>query len=200
MQAKKLHHCLSCCHSFHQEWQVDKYNWPLSNTGLNCIGPLTCGYFSLKIVPVFLFYRSFSIWESLHSIIDDDMWNHKNCGLSPDSIQIVCQFLWFWGRDSGAWILECSGVGALTSELFKGQLYSYVIVGTSLNNFFKKLFKKATPEQSPPSSVRTQYGSSPLRQSQLLWLIHIWPVIVVSLICVWMDMKNLRQCLSMPLG
>lgn len=56
--------------------------WPLNNTGLNCVGPLTCGLFSVNIVPYFHF-TDLQVGKSLCLIRDHNMWNQRNKSLSP---------------------------------------------------------------------------------------------------------------------
>ena len=50
MQVKKLCHYLNC-HLFTKNGNlIYQYIWALSNKGLNCMGSLTCGYFSANIL------------------------------------------------------------------------------------------------------------------------------------------------------
>ena len=86
-------------------------NWFLNNTGLSCVGPLTCLFFSTNIVPVFSFYRSLNA-ESLHLIhgikkLGFDSWFYPNCfsflllgsylSNSLFSSRAVLRFLTAWG-------------------------------------------------------------------------------------------------------
>lgn len=34
--------------------EIKKYSWPLNNKGLNCVGPLVRGFFSINVLEYFL--------------------------------------------------------------------------------------------------------------------------------------------------
>ena len=94
-------HCVCICVCIH----IRTYRSPLNNMTLNCDGPLIHGFFSNKYSTCIFTLQTFEVCL----IRDHSMWNQKNQGLSPDSMQtvsvsalgwIIYQSLHFWGRDT----------------------------------------------------------------------------------------------------
>ena len=50
--------------------QEEIHSWPLNEVGLNCMGPIIHGLFSINIIPVFSFHRSLNVGKHLCSIKD----------------------------------------------------------------------------------------------------------------------------------
>ena len=107
-------------------------NWFLNNTGLSCVGPLTCLFFSTNIVPVFSFYRSLNA-ESLHLIhgikkLGFDSWFYPNCfsflllGSYLSNIlfssRAVLRFLTAWGAGTPQ-PLCCSRVNCISYQYLR---------------------------------------------------------------------------------
>lgn len=116
-------------------WGKNVYNWPLNNTGLNCLGPLMCRFFSINIQWVLLIPRFCLCRFNLQQIEKSNF--YLRLGIHPCNGPTVCIYLyrfiektwasldfyilwgsWNWGMTvvifgrvrSYMWVLHCAEV------------------------------------------------------------------------------------------
>lgn len=79
------------------------YRRPLNNTSLNCVGPLTLGFFSI-----------------VNTVVLHNPWLVQSMDTEPQIWRANCKLYSDFGL--------CREAGSLTPALFKGQLYIFLIL------------------------------------------------------------------------
>ena len=95
--------------------QEEIHSWPLNKVGLNCVGPIILGLFSINIIPVFSFHRSLNVGEHLCSIKD-----HNVCVWSVTGLCLTL-------RDSR----DCSLPGSSVHGVFQARIMEWVAISFS---------------------------------------------------------------------
>ena len=95
--------------------QIPEYSWPLNNMDLNCLGPLTCGFFfnsKYCSTPPFMLVES----------ADEEPWVRRDLRYVGQSLNYT-------------WIFDCEEGPCPYPVLFKGPLYSEKHLSPSLPVF-----------------------------------------------------------------
>jgi len=102
--------------------QEEIHSWPLNEVGLNCVGPIIHGLFSINIIPVFSFHRSLNVGKHLCSIKD---LNVCVCSVTQ-SCQTHCD------------LRDCSLPGSSVHRVFQARILEWVAISYSRGTFLNQ--------------------------------------------------------------